>query len=125
MTVSKRTIVFEDSDEGARLYVLLFSAYQSSPIRWNNPEMLRRGMRILDARDAVSVPVGDDDSARQLRRSHGQQSLILDRAEFDLLAQAVRAFEWPPLLARDAIKVLDCLDDAGELSPPLKIESEG
>ncbi len=118
MTITKRTIVFEDSDEGARLYVLLFSAYQASPIRWSNPEMLRRAMRILDARDAVSVMVNGDDTARTLKRGDGAMQLRLDRAEFDLLAQAIRQFEWPPLLARDAITVLGALDNAGDTIEP-------
>lgn len=125
MATAKKTITFEDTDEGARLYVLLFSAYQASPIRWSNPEMLRRGMRILDARDAISVSMdGDDEHARKLLRGQGSRQLQLDRAEFDLLAQAVRAFEWPPTLVREAIKVFDALDNAGEGARPLKVLEE-
>jgi len=104
-----RRIEFQDTDEGTRLFVLLFNVFTASARRLSGMEELRAGVEIMDLRDSVSERVDAD--TRKLRRGAGTQAAQVSEFAYNLLVDIVDGFAWPPGAARDALWLRERLRD--------------
>jgi hypothetical protein len=109
-----KRLVFSDTDEGAKLYGNLFTAYFSSQFRAKDEENLHRAVKILQAAEKISEPRENGDG-RRLVRGTGDQVLMLEDAEYEFLKARVMEFGWPLLWVEEGQKVRAFVVNAGDV----------
>lgn len=108
-----KRLVFPDTDEGAKLYGNLFTAYFSSQFRAKDEENLHRAVKILGAAERISEPA--DGANRRLVRGQGEQTLLLEDAEWEFLKARIMEFGWPLLWVDEGRRVRDFVANAEDV----------
>jgi len=110
--MSKKKLVFPDTDDGAELFGYVFAAFSRSPYETADDEELRLGMKIRDKRDAIGEEVGERGRFRTLRRGSGAGILLLTNAEYELFRRSVKMVRWPLADANVGIMVREFIENA-------------
>lgn len=109
-----RVIRLEDTDEGKRAFVHLYSGVRAKPVE--GIDQIRLVGKILDKMETVGVTRGEGEK-QYWELAPGGGELWLDDAQFKELSARMNAAKWPPDAARFVAKTFDLLAAAREEDP--------
>ena len=91
------------------VFELLYEALCSSTVSYTYPQ-IRQVSKLFDKLDAVSVLKNGEDGRKGLRTLMSPQTVDVEDAEFETLANAFKSTMWSGFGIRYATKVVDWFD---------------